>query len=522
MIALFVFFVLVLLFTWTYFNNPFDKKNYNFNNFEAVSEALAIGPFVAERSGISPLEEGYGLGYYHENTGDTTSYWTDTLSLYCGETAYLSDEEFQDGYSENGKLLAFSANLYTDTYYIPGNYFLFSNGYQTVITGAERKGNICYVTVEAEQRLSREINGSLHEIKLFDASGKELPRGMFSEYPSQIGLQGRIFRILARVIPYDSAVIWFHLLTAAAMAAVVVVLLFLLNKKFGLGMAGVWGMVFLLSPWIVQFARNLYWVEFTWFLPMAFGLLCSVYTDNKRIVRISCIGVFLSVFLKSACGYEYITTVMMGSILFLLADAGAALFTDKKDFYKIIRIILGIGVAALLGFMAAVCIHAYIRADGDIWSGLRSIYENNVLERTWGGKPEDFPEAERASLEASVFAVLKLYFHFDTTLIMGISGKFFGGLCILSLLTSFWRIWKVKNAGKLDKGILQVFFLLIAAFLSSVSWFVLGKAHSYIHTHMNFAMWYLGFIQLLFYIPIYMLWIKRNHEVCRKKREGKR
>ena len=220
---------MVLLLTWTYFSNPFDKKNYNFNNFEAVSEALAIGPFVAERSGVSPLDEGYGLGYYHENTGDTTSYWTDTLSLYRGETAYLSNEDFLDGYGLRGDLLAFSANLYTDTYYIPGNYFLFSDGSKAVITKVERKDNICYTTVNAGMKLDREKNGSLSEIKLFDASGKELPKGIFSEYPSQIGLQGRAFRILARVFPYESAVTWFHLLTAAAMAVVAVVILSLIH-----------------------------------------------------------------------------------------------------------------------------------------------------------------------------------------------------------------------------------------------------------------------------------------------------
>ena len=511
--AICVFLFLVFLLTWTYFNNPFDKKNYNFNNFEAVSEALAIGPFVAERSGVSPLDAGYGLGYYHENTGDTTSYWTDTLSLYRGETAYLSDGEFLDGYGLNGDWLAFSENLYTDTYYIPGNYFLFTNGSKAVITGVERKDNICYVAVEAGQKLDREKNGNLSEIKLFDTSGRELPRGIFSEYPSQIGLQGRIFRVLARVFPYGSAVTWFHLLTASAMALAAVVILFLLNKKFGIGMALIWGVVFLLSPWIVHFARNLYWVEFTWFLPMLFGLLCSAYADNKKMVVISYVGVFLSVFLKSACGYEYITTVMMGAILFLMADAGTALFMDKKEFPKIFKHIFLIGIAALMGFLAAICVHAYIRADGDIWSGIRSIYENNVLERTWGGNPEDFPESERASLEASALTVLKMYYHFDTSLIMGISGKLFGGLCILSLLSLFGGIWK-------DKNILYMFFLLISAFLTSVSWFVLGKAHSYIHTHMNFAMWYFGFVQLLFYIPLHMLWIKLK--AYKLKREGKR
>lgn len=284
-------------------------------------------------------------------------------------------------------------------------------------------------------------------------------------------------------------------------------------------MALVWGLVFLLSPWIVQFARNLYWVEFTWFLPMAFGLLCSAYGDNKKIVGLSCIGVFLSVFLKSACGYEYITTVMMGSILFLMADAGTALLTDKKEFGEIFKRILLVGIAALLGFLAAVCIHAYIRADGDIWRGLCSIYEKNVLERTWGGNPEDFPESERASLEASALTVLKLYFHFDTSLIMGISGKLFGGLCILSVLALLWRIRADKKSGDIDKSTLYTFFLLLSAFLTSISWFVLGKAHSYIHTHMNFAMWYLGFVQMLLYVPLHILWIKLKGYVLRKERK---
>lgn len=153
------------------------------------------------------------------------------MSLYRGETAYLSNEDFLDGYGLRGDLLAFSANLYTDTYYIPGNYFLFSDGSKAVITKVVRKDNICYTTVNAGMKLDREKNGSLSEIKLFDASGKELPKGIFSEYPSQIGLQGRAFRILARVFPYESAVTWFHLLTAAAMALVAVVILFLLNQE---------------------------------------------------------------------------------------------------------------------------------------------------------------------------------------------------------------------------------------------------------------------------------------------------
>lgn len=38
--------------------------------------------------------------------------------------------------------------------------------------------------------------------------------------------------------------------------------------------------------------------------------------------------------------------------------------------------------------------------------------------------------------------------------------------------------------------------------LVSASWFILGKGHSYIHTSLNFVMWYFGFVQFCIYIII--------------------
>ncbi|ODR36005.1 hypothetical protein BEI60_15340 [Eisenbergiella tayi] len=499
-----LYFVLALILSYTYFNNPIDKRNYEFATFEAVSEALAIGPIVAEHAGISPLEKGYGLGYYHENTGDTTSYWTDTLSLYEGDTGYLTNKDFQDGYALSGKQLAFSANLYTRNTYTPGNEFLFWDGSRVCITAVKEQDFVLYVSVDTQKKLTREANGSLSDIRVFDAEGRELSRGIFSEYPSQIGLQGRIFRKLARIFPYGSAVTWLHLLTAIAMSLVVVSISWQLYKKYGWLMAAVFFAVFWLSPWIVQFARNLYWVEFTWFLPMLFGLWCSNYINNRKRIFIGSVGVFLSVFLKSACGYEYITTVMLGAILFLLADLGMALLVekDREKFRRVFACLFMVGIAALLGFMLAIVIHASIRGEGNITEGIRSIYMNNFKERAWGGDPSAFPESERASLEASVFEVLQKYFQIDTHLIVGVSGKLFSILIGVSFLLPVCILcYKRKNQKGFRMEAEEV-FLLLSAFMTSISWFVLGKAHSFIHTHLNFVMWYFGFIQLLFYVPV--------------------
>ena len=68
-------------------------------------------------------------------------------------------------------------------------------------------------------------------------------------------------------------------------------------------------------------------------------------------------------------------------------------------------------------------------------------------------------------------------------------------LCLVPLFI-FGCEWKDR---KLNPE-LPVMYLVF--FLTSVSWFCLAKAHSYQHTHMNFVLWYFGYIQICFYIVI--------------------
>ena len=44
--------------------------------------------------------------------------------------------------------------------------------------------------------------------------------------------------------------------------------------------------------------------------------------------------------------------------------------------------------------------------------------------------------------------------------------------------------------------------LYIVTFLTSVSWFVLAKSHSYVHTHINFVLWYMGYVQVCLYVIV--------------------
>lgn len=87
------------------------------------------------------------------------------------------------------------------------------------------------------------------------------------------------------------------------------------------------------------------------------------------------------------------------------------------------------------------------------------------------------------------------YFHFSTEIIQGVTGNLFSLICIIPLCIFAYEI-KNKNLNY------ELLMMYIIFFLTSISWFCLAKSHSYIHRHMNFVLWYFGFIQTCFYIII--------------------
>ncbi|MWV66231.1 hypothetical protein DCO58_00655 [Helicobacter saguini] len=68
----------------------------------------------------------------------------------------------------------------------------------------------------------------------------------------------------------------------------------------------------------------------------------------------------------------------------------------------------------------------------------------------------------------------------------------------------------------LDLKEVRLCVVLIFVFaLSPLSWYIMGKAHSYIHTHMNFILLYFGFIPTLFYVIILNILVGSKTESAR-------
>ena len=483
--ALFIFMTCVL--TWNYMFNSMDNTNTQFNNFQVDSEALVTGPMYAELDGTSGLD-GYGLGRYHNKLG----------SYYANSMSPIDDANWSEGYSKTEPAIIISTNPYTRNAVADISEIRFENDEIFKVLEVNDDGINIVIKLDSSRTLNPEKYGDLENTIFINSSGEEESPSSLSKYTSQFGLQGKIFRRLAQYMPshIEKNIDNLHLLCSLTTAVVFVTITFLLSTKYNNIMAGIFYLTFWLSPWIVNFARNLYWVEFTWFIPMVIGLICSLKLTDRRW-RVGCyIATFIAIIVKALCGYEYITSVMMGLILFLLVDLIVAFLNhDNKRWSLLFCVIFILGIISLIGFATAICIHAPLKADGDLLEGIRVIIKDDVLRRTSGADLNNWAVDYWPSFNASIWDVFCIYFEFSTNIIVGIRGELFPLLCCIPLVIFVYDYRK----SQLNKELLILYAI---SFWVTISWFVLAKSHSYIHTTMNYVLWYFGFIQTCLYICI--------------------
>ncbi len=496
---------------WNYSFNSMDGDNDTFENFQSDSEALVTAGIEAVWKGI-PNPSGTGLIKLERLDGESGT-----------QTTFPDDEDWNQGYHRTDPAVRFPVSEYAEEYVVPGNSIRFANGEEHAILAVlEADSDWLTVVLDAEAPMDAQALGSLSNASVVLADGTPAPEETAAPYESQYGLQGKIFQKLS-VLLRDEGTLQtqgltqalsdcedvLRLLCALATAGTLLLISFLILQKYGRLMAGIFYAVFLLSPWVVNFANNLYWVEFTWFLPMAAGLWCSLHTERRFARVASYVLVFFTIMIKCLCGYEYISSVMLGAILFLLVDFfSAAAERDAGKTRLLVRTIFFMGIAALAGFAAAICLHAPVKSGGSLTEGIRMIIQEDVLRRTYGADLnafESLPDFEQAGLNASAWATLCKYFHFKTEVITGIDGNLFPLLCLVPLVLFAWDYKK----GKIKCGELALYAV---SFLVPVSWFILAKSHSYVHTHMNFVLWYMGYVQVCLYVIVRHVrdWIRRR------------
>lgn len=465
--------VMILLFALmsvTFSTNLIDSQNQMFVDFELFSEELALSAIEAGENGLQMAY--YGLGRKQ------------VIQL-----AEVEEPGYVHSFSTTEATLILVKNAYTDEYIVPGNTLVMVDGASYKIIDVEECAeDSIKIFVDAPKSIYVPDYEYTEYYKVLDAEGEICPYAVIEPYYSQYGLQGKVYRLFSRLYSGD-AVALLRIVAACALSAVLSAIVYGIYKKYNFLMAACFYLVFLLSPWVVCFARNLYWIPFTWFLPMLIGLFCPL--DNKRFIFYML--AFIAILVKSLCGYEYLSTILIGMVLFPLADWVAEKNKEKK--WKITQNIFFLGICAILAFFVALVMHAGLRGNGNVLEGLGHIWNEDVLRRTHGAY-ENFAATDNDahSLQASIWDTLCLYLRFPTQIIVGLDGNMF--LILIGLALAIVLKKELKNTA----GSKQAYALFFFALAGTLSWFVLAKAHSYRHPHMNFVLWYFGFVQMSIYL----------------------
>ena len=326
----------------------------------------------------------------------------------------------------------------------------------------------------------------------------------FSTYMSQPGGQGMIFSLFDRFIPLSPQIkLWsFYALTALLSAIAVTAIIGWFYEEFG-----GWVSIFVvgsavLSQWLTVFGKNLWWSLWAFYLPMIvvmYLLKRHRAPSNRQFIRFG-ILIFISVLVKCFInGFEYITTTLVMMVTPCIYYA----VLDKWDRHQYVKwtlaAVCGSGVAIFLS-LTLLCVQIGA-AKGGFMDGLEHVIWS-FGKRTYG-EAENFPPVYAASLDAGTIGVVVTYLNgifFDLNNYLSQMNDFVSNfllkiryyyLIILFIVMSSLLLRR-SNADRRHHYIALICATWFSI-LAPLSWFVIFKAHSYIHTHMSFLLWQMPF-----------------------------
>ena len=329
----------------------------------------------------------------------------------------------------------------------------------------------------------------------------------FVPYTSQIGGQGLLLSVLDRLAPLPPQTrlrLWYAL-TSLLGALVLATIVLWFQLELGLPVALTVLVTAAGSQWLVVFGRNLWWSTWAFYLPLAVAMHALRASGAASRPWPLAALIFAAVFLKCVLnGYEYVTTTLMMLLVpfvyYGVADGQRLLAMGRR------------GLVAAASASGAVLLSLVIlvyqiapQAGGPSDAALHLV---GALQKRSHADPNAFPEVFRPSLSADTLPVVATYLkgaYFDlqrTAWSDGATGSVgerfpirltYWMLALLFLAASGVVLWGgQRGAAPTRRSRAPVAAAWFAA-LAPLSWFVIFKAHSHVHTHMNFLVWQMPF-----------------------------
>ena len=348
----------------------------------------------------------------------------------------------------------------------------------------------------------------------------------FSPYMSQTGGQGIIFSLLDRLIPLSPQIkLWsFYVLTALLSAIALTAIVGWFYEEFGGWVAICVVGSAVLSQWLTVFGKNLWWSLWAFYLPMIV-VLCLLkrhrIPSNRQFIRFG-ILIFISVLVKCFInGFEYITTTLIMMVTPCIYYAVLDKWS-RHQYLKWALAAVGGSSVAIFFSLIMLCFQIGAAKDGFMDGVAHVIY--SFGKRTHG-EAGGFPEVYAASLDAGTIAVVVTYLNgifFDLNNYLSQSNPFVSNfllkiryvylIVLFIVMSALLFLRSRKMMAEQRRQNIALIWTTWFSILAPLSWYVIFKAHSYIHTHMSFLLWQMPFVFFGFAVfgATVMAWIKGN------------
>ncbi|MDR2039845.1 MAG: signal peptidase I [Bacteroidales bacterium] len=287
------------------------------------------------------------------------------------------------------------------------------------------------------------------------------------------------------------------------------------------------------SQWVTAFGRNLFWVLGAFYLPFVCALwyLQKYKSAGKHPLRVTFWLMFVTMLLKCLLtGFEYITTAMIMAVTPWVFYAVA----DRWGWRQFLRQAVVASCGTLTAVMSAIALLTLQLSVvmGSLGEGFRYIVWS-FGKRSYGGGGA-FDPVFIESQNSSQWDVLAAYWNgfaldishwFGSPLWKMLSSISFGYCIVLfagvSLVVFLSKTIRQNSA--FFRQQLALTAMLWVSLLAPLSWFIIFKGHSYLHTHMNHIVWHMPFMLLGATLTGSTLWflMKNSFQVSKARQVDK-
>lgn len=317
---------------------------------------------------------------------------------------------------------------------------------------------------------------------------------LFKTYSSNITAHRFIYSIIDKLlnISNERTVFMFEIMNCLLMAIMITIVLYWIKKITNTLVSYILLFVLgFLSPSLMMFGKNLYWIGWSLFLPMVSMILTINNKKFKSIKNRNILLFFIALItclIKQVFYFEFVTTVMISMMIPIIYY----IIEEKLDLKESIKIFIWPTIGALISFVIANLIKLIILSIdlGGVQIAINTIIENFNVRLVGNTTSSNIIIVESANV--SFIRVLWIMVKKVSISLKGIMTltqlATLGGVLAITMLEGF-KIIRNKTI-YINLGLLICIWISL---LAPLSWFILAKPHTYIHNVQCSVTWFIPF-----------------------------